>query len=87
MVPESLKKAYELRMAYKHVFNSRSGELVLQDLIKRYIRTSPIADTSEATHINLGMQLLAQKLVDRAYSSDEQLRREIAKTYEQQPHE
>ena len=83
MIPEAIKRAWETRQAYRQVFNTEQGRVVLNDLIRRYIRNSPVALTPEQTHVNLGMQRLAQQLVDKAYAGDEQLREALKESYEQ----
>lgn len=82
MIPKMLKRAYELRQSYKAVFGTPDGKMVLQDLMKRYMLTSPAAINSDATLINVGMQKVVQNICAKVYGSDEQFREAIRDAYE-----
>lgn len=57
--------------AYKRLFSTDDGRLVLQDLVLKYILKSPLDPESETnTHINLGMQKIVLEMLKKTFRTD-----------------
>lgn len=82
MIPKALQEALATRQAYKRVFNSEDGRRVLNDLIKRYVTSSPAALTSKATLINVGMQKAVQWICWKTFSNDKEFEKAVRESYE-----
>lgn len=79
MIPEAIKRLFNLRQSYKRVFTGRDGERVAEDLIRRYILADPVKDSADITMANVGMQRCAVEILKKVYGSDAELRKAIEK--------
>lgn len=83
-LPEGAKKQVKLLQAYKDVFDTPSGKVVLLDLVKKYVMADPIVvGDSNATHVNLGMQRLTQTILRKSMSDVGAYLRLIEESYKQ----
>ncbi len=82
MIPEAIKKMLGIRQSYKRVFSGPDGERVLDDLIRKYIISSPVKGDADITLINLGKQQLAVEIVQKVYGSDSELRTALERATE-----
>lgn len=88
-LPKAVRDALNLRDAYRQVFRSEAGQTVLNDLIKRFITNSPIADEPDKTSINIGMQEAVRWLCKKSLGNDREFEKAVRESYEQsnQPQE
>jgi hypothetical protein len=82
MLPKPIQDILSLRQSYRRVFSGKDGERVLTDLMRKYIIGSPVAKTEQDTLINIGMQRLAQTILEKACGNEEEFRRRITESYE-----
>ena len=64
---EGLRRQLRLRAAYRDVFATPAGELVLHDLLRRagILSTSVVLGSPEATHVNEGRRQLALEILQQ----------------------
>jgi len=79
------RKSIATLTAYREVFSTPGGKLVLEDLIKKHIIADPVViDDHQATMVNLGMQRLAVQIIKKTYRNEQTLRAAIERTLEQE---
>lgn len=79
------QKALNVKRAYQVAFSTPEGKRVLDDLIKQYLKRSPMVQTEPyTTHFNLGKQQLVQAILQKVYGSDRAYIAAISESYETQ---
>lgn len=82
MMPRALREALALRDCYRQVFRSEAGKVVLNDLIRRFITNSPVADSEKHTDINVGMQEAVRWLCKKSLGNDREFEKAVRESYE-----
>lgn len=71
------------RAAYRKVFNTPEGKIVLQHLTRKYVVADVPGDTADVKVFNLGKQRVVMEILSKVHSSDEALHKAIAEALEQ----
>lgn len=81
---ERTRKQVQVATAYKTVFSSDAGKIVMGDLIKKYILADPIGEDMNITLMNIGMQREALQILRLALKDEAVLRAQIMRAIEQE---
>lgn len=83
---QRLGDALAMRKAYRTIFSTEDGKIVLRHLCKNGCVTSPafVAGDAQTTAYNNGKRDIVLAMLRYVHSSDDDIRRAIEETYKQE---